>query len=151
MVSTCAKLALCVVTLCSMQLNSSSRTWTLNLRDLLISCSISRQNLVLQPHDINMQILVDNNAKPHNQQIINSPWLLETHASSTCGKKVLMHAAKHQTSSILWSRWLITVSKCPNMLTHIQSLEKLLEIWPDLQQHAWCVQRVGHVETLLWS
>lgn len=94
-------------------------TWALNLPDLLISYSISRHNLVVQPHDINMQILVDNNAKPHNQQIINSPWLPRAHASSTCGKKLLMHAAKHQTSSMLWSLWLITVSKRPDMLTHI--------------------------------
>lgn len=34
-----------------------------------------------------MQISVDNNARPHNQQIINSPWLPTAHASSTCGKK----------------------------------------------------------------
>lgn len=43
--------------------------------------------LVAQPHDITMQISVDNNARPHNQQIINSPGLPTAHGSSTCGKK----------------------------------------------------------------
>lgn len=85
-----------------MQLNSRSCTWALNLCDLLISYSISRQNLVVQPHDINMQILVDNNAKPHNQQIINSPWFLEhtpvphveKSSHACCKTSDLLHAAK---------------------------------------------------------
>lgn len=69
----------------------------------LISYSHSLRNgLAGWPRDINMQIVVDNNAKPHNQQIVNPPnnpntrthihththsWL-PAHASSTCGKKL---------------------------------------------------------------
>lgn len=62
----------------------------------LISYSVRRPGLAVWPRDINMQLVVDNKAKPHNQQIINShrtppspPCLTSpsTHGS-TCGKKV---------------------------------------------------------------
>lgn len=38
----------------------------------LISYSVRRPGLAVRPRDINMQLVVDSNAKPHNQQIINS-------------------------------------------------------------------------------
>lgn len=64
----------------------------------LISYSVRRTSLAVWPRDINMQLVVANNAKPHNQQIINShrtppspphppAWLPPAHTSSTCGKK----------------------------------------------------------------
>lgn len=81
----------------------------------LISYSVRRPGLAVWPRDINMQLVVDNKAKPHNQQIINSH---RTPASPPCltspsthwfhmWKKGLMHVAIHQASSMLWSRdWL---------------------------------------------
>lgn len=49
-------------------------TWDLTLRDpSWLALPIVDPNMVLRPDDISMQIWADNDAKPHNQQIINSP------------------------------------------------------------------------------
>lgn len=93
----------------------------------LISYSVRRPGLAVRPRDINMQLVVDSNAKPHNQQIINSQRtppspppppptstrLIEpqdTTVPHVEKKKLSLHVAMHQASSMLWSRWLITAA-----------------------------------------
>lgn len=77
-----------------------------------------------------MQISVDNNARPHNQQIINSP--PPTSYSTRqfhMWKKVLMHAAKHQTTSMLLKSVIDYSVKEPH-ISNSQSFEKPVEMWP---------------------
>lgn len=86
-----------------------------------------------------MQISVDNNARPHNQQIINSPSTSYSTRQFHMWKKVLMRAAKHQTTSMLWSQWLITVSKSPTFLNSDQQ-QSFSETYGNM---AWASKVVG--------
>ena len=120
-----------------MQLHSRTCTWALNPPDLLISqSSFQTHYLVAQPHDINMQISVDNNARPPNQQIINSPCTSYSTRQFHMWKKVLMHhaAKKHQTTSMLWKSVIdYTVREPPTFLA--RNLMEPMEMWPGPQNY----------------
>lgn len=92
-------------------------------RPLWLALPIAGPNMVLRPHDINMQIWADNDAKPHNQQIINSPfppWLPSAHASSTCGKRHSCVLHNFRPPPSLRSQRVIAASNGPNMLTRVR-------------------------------
>lgn len=82
-------------------------------------------------------------------KLLTPPDFLEHTPVPHVERKLLMHAAKHQTSSMLWSPWLITVSKRPDMLTRIW-FNLLRSLWKygltsrNIHSQSW-----RHGETLL--
>lgn len=120
-------------------------------RPLWLALPIAGPNMVLRPHDINMQIWADNDAKPHNQQIINSPfppWLPSAHASSTCGKRHSCVLHNFRPPPSLRSQRVIAASNGPNMLTRVRH-NLMKDLWKQagtLKKKS--VYRTGYGETV---